>query len=176
MRTDVAFVCERDTRVVRGDIKKSRKPYIEYEGAVYRNEVLARSPDLIGERLTLHVNTDDLRCITAFLPNGAELGVLSAQPPWHRAAHSLETRTAINGMRHKKLLAFTEMDDPMQLYHDHLGREALKKRRGRVRYEKQRRERAAAAATEGSVVNAPAALETPPKALPPVPRKKTVTY
>lgn len=143
-RTDAAFLYLRTVRTVRGDVKKSRKPYIEYEGAVYQHEVLARSPDLIGEKLTLHVNPDDLRLIKAFLPDGSDFGLLSAKAPWHRLPHSLETRTAINRLRHRKLVSFTEMDDPIAIYNDHLAAESLTNKRARPRFEKVRREKASA--------------------------------
>lgn len=172
-RHDAAFLHVRDVRTIRGDVKKSRKPYIEYEYGIYRNEVLARSPDLIGTPLTLHVNPDDLRCIRAFLPNGTELGVLTVQPPWHRMAHSLETRIAINDLRNRKLIAFTEMDDPIQLYHDHLGREALARKRARPRYEKHRREMAQAVASAPAPSPEPRQTSTPVVA---AARRRTVTY
>ncbi len=175
-RDATEFLVHRDVRTVRGNIKKSRRPYIEYENAVYRNEVLSRSPHLIGARLTLHVNRRDLRCIKAFLPNGAELGVLTAQHGWGRTPHSLDTRRAIGSLRNRKLMTLIEMDDPVALYHEHLGRESLTKKRARPRFEKTRRE-AAATPPAPSAPTAPAvssARKAPnrPHAAP----RKTVTY
>ena len=151
-RNDAEFLYERAVRTVRGSLKRSRRPYIEFEGAVYRNEILSRSPELIGQKLALHVNPDDVRCIKAFLPDGNELGILTAAPPWHRTPHSLDTRRAINSQRHKKLIAFTEMDDPIAAYGEQLGREALVKKRARPKYERHRRETEAAAANATPVV------------------------
>src|SRR6185436_8241964 len=106
------------------------------ENVRYQNEVLARSPDLIGTKLTLHVDPDDLRCIKAFLPDGTELGILTAHGAWGRIPHALETRRAIMSLRHRKLIAYTEADDPMQVYHDYLSKEALKKKSARAKYAK----------------------------------------
>lgn len=87
------------TRKVCGDPKRGRRPYIQFEDERYTNEVLARSPDLIGHRLTLVVNTRDLRTVTAFLPNGAELGILTAMGKWSQTPHILATRRAANRRR-----------------------------------------------------------------------------
>mgnify|MGYP001572517706 CR=1 FL=1 len=172
-RNDSAFLYIRDTRTVRGDLKKSRKPYIEYEYGIYRNEVLARSPDLIGTQLVLHVNPDDMRCIKAFLPNGTDLGVLTVQAPWNRTSHSLETRIAVNDLRNRKMIVFTEMDDPVQIYHEHLGREALVKKRARPRYEKHRRElETATSLPTASTLESKWHSETAVQATP----RRTVTY
>ena len=176
-RDAATFLYEHDVRIVRGSLKRSRKPYIEYEGAVYRNEVLARSFDLIGTALTLHVDTDDLRCIKAFLPNGTELGMLSAQGPWARTPHSLETRRAIQSRRHRKLIVFTEMDDAVQIYHDQIGRESLTNKRLRPRYGKTRRDMEKPGDHAAKNAAAIARLHQPtPRPVKTVAPRKTVTY
>lgn len=174
-RSDAAFLYVRDSRTVRGDVKKSRKPYIEFEGAIYQHEVLARSPDLIGSELTLHVNPDDLRLIKAFLPDGSEFGLLSAKAPWHRVPHSLETRTAITKLRHRKLISYTDMDDPIEIYYQYLEHQARTRKRGRLRYEKARRESEATT----SLSNARPGDVTPESAPMPVSeseRRPTLTF
>lgn len=135
-RSDVALYCDRVTRVVRGDLKKGKRPSIELEGVIYRNDVLSRSPNLIGKKLTLHVNGEDLRCVKAFLPDGAELGILTAYGAWGRTPHTLEMRRAINSLRRRKLIKFIEGDDPILVYHDYLAKEALVRKRARPAYAK----------------------------------------
>jgi hypothetical protein len=87
-------------------------------GVRYRNEVLVKTPDLIGVRLDLSVNPDDLRTLTAYLPDGAELGVLTAHGLWGRTPHTFEMREAILELKHKQLLFYTEQQDPIHVYMD----------------------------------------------------------
>lgn len=108
------------SRFVRGNIKTGRRPYIEFEGARYQNDVLARTPDLIGKRLTLSVNPEDLRSLVAYLPDGSELGILTALGFWGRTPHTLEVRKAILALKHRRLLWYTTEQDPIQVYLDYL--------------------------------------------------------
>lgn len=108
------------SRIVRGNIRLGRRPYIEYEGARYQNEVLARTPDLIGKRLTLSINSEDPRSLLAFLPGGSELGILTAHGFWGRTPHTLEVRRAILALKHRRLLWYTTEQDPIQVYLDYL--------------------------------------------------------
>ncbi|HYX72741.1 MAG TPA: hypothetical protein VE732_08220 [Nitrososphaera sp.] len=114
------------SRVVRGNINQGRRPYIEYEGARYQNDVLARTFDLVGTRLKLSVNPEDLRSLVAYLPNGSELGILTARGFWGRTPHTLEVRKAILKLKHRRLLWYTEEQDPIQVYIDYLATRATK--------------------------------------------------
>jgi hypothetical protein len=119
------------TRTVRGKAKSGISPHINYEGARYRNEVLSHSPDLIGKKLTLIVDPSNIHSVTAFLPNGAELGVLTAQGAWGRASHTLKMRKEILDLKYKKLIWYTESDDPVQIYMDYLGKRAIESKTAR---------------------------------------------
>lgn len=127
------------TRVVRGDMKKGRRPYIECEGVRYTNAILARSPELTGKRLRLIVNPENACTVLAFLPNGAELGLLTAHGVWGRIPHTLEARKAINVLRHRKLIYYTETDDPIQIYLTFLAAQALKSKSGAREYARAQR-------------------------------------
>lgn len=107
-------------RIVRGNLRRGRRPYIEFEGVRYQNDVLSRTPDLIGKKLTLIVNPDDVRSLVAYLPNGSEFGTLTATRPWGRTPHTLEIRKAILALRHRRLLWYTAEQDPIQVYLDYL--------------------------------------------------------
>ena len=133
-RNEVALLHERVVRNVRGNPKKGRRPYVEYEGVRYQNIVLARSPGLIDKPLMLYVNEEDLRCLHARLENGADLGVLTAHGGWGRTPHTLAMRRAIMSLRRNKLIAYTDNDDPILVYHDHLANEGIKKKRVRGKY------------------------------------------
>jgi putative transposase len=129
------------TRNVRGDLKTGRRPYIQYEDERYTNEILARSPDLIGAELTLVVDTDNLLTVRAFLPNGAELGVLSATGKWSRTPHSLATRKAANARRVLKVQHQSEPTnaDPVHVMLQQLSVNAESDKRAALKYEKVRR-------------------------------------
>ena len=102
-----------------------RATYIEYEGVRYYHDVLRRSPDLIGQKLTLYVDPEDLRCITAYLSKGEEFGVLTAHGHWGRTPHSLEVRKSINKLRCRRDIFFSETDDPIQVYMAYLAEKVL---------------------------------------------------
>jgi putative transposase len=109
-----------ESAVVRGDRKAGRRPYIQVDRVHYTNPVLATSGHLIGTRLLLEVDEDDMRQVRAFLANGAELGFLKAHGKWGVTKHSRRTRKAINSLITKRLITVTNFDDPMQVYMRHL--------------------------------------------------------
>jgi putative transposase len=118
-------------RQVRGKAASGKRPHINFEGVKYRNDVLSRSPDLVGTKLTLIIDTSDIRSVTAILPNGAEFGKLTAQGAWGRSPHTLEMRKAILALKYKKLIWYTDSDDPIQTYTDFLGKQSIKSKMAR---------------------------------------------
>lgn len=92
-----------EIRTVRGNISTGKRPIINYEGAEYRNDTLAEDYSLVGLKLTFEIDTEDLRIIRAFLPDGSELGLLTARGKWGIIKHSLRQRKAINKLVHEKL-------------------------------------------------------------------------
>ncbi|WP_273853662.1 hypothetical protein [Guptibacillus spartinae] len=126
MREDFAILTIQASRIVRGKFKSGVSPHINYEGVVYRSDVLVKSPDLIGTKLDLLVNTEDLRAVKAFLPDGSELGLLQATGKWFYTKHSLRTRKTINSLRSRKLIHFTNADDPILIYYKYLEEEVSK--------------------------------------------------
>ena len=118
-------------RTVRGSVKSGKRPFINFEGAQYRSEVLSRSPSLIGTKLDLLVNPTDIRVVKAFLPDGAEFGFLTAVGKWGVIPHTLQLRKEINKAKSKKLIHFTESDDPIETYNKHLLLTAKQKKSSR---------------------------------------------
>jgi len=127
-RNELDFFSIRAQRTVTGSVENGKRPYINYEGVSYKNNILARSPDLIGTKLTLYINTEDLRSIKAFLPDGSELGLLTAAGKWGVVEHSIQIRKAINKLRNRKLLNLSLLDDPVEKYYSYLQKEAKNKR------------------------------------------------
>lgn len=130
-RQDLALLHIHVTRHIRGDVAQGKCPYVEFEGVRYYNDVLRHSPELIGERLSLLVDPDDLRCITAFLEDGREFGVLTAHGHWGRTPHSLTVRKAIGKLRTKKMIFYTDHQDPIRVYMDYLSQQAARSKAAR---------------------------------------------
>ncbi|MCS6286765.1 MAG: Mu transposase C-terminal domain-containing protein [Nitrospira sp.] len=128
-RQDLALLNIRVVRCIRGDLKEGKCPYVEFEGVRYYNDLLRRSADLIGHKLSLLVDPDDLRCIRAYFEDGREFGVLTAHGLWGRTPHSLTVRKAINTLRLRKLIFYTDSDDPILVYMKYLSSRAATNKR-----------------------------------------------
>ena len=123
-RQDLALLHIRVVRCIRGDVTQGKCPYVEFEGVRYYNDVLRHSPDLVGEHLSLLVDPDDLRCVTAYLEDGREFGVLTAHGLWGRTPHTLTVRKAIHKLRARKLIFYTDNEDPILVYMNFLNQQA----------------------------------------------------
>ena len=130
-RNEVAFFSMKVERVIKGSKQQGKRPHINYEGVTYHNEILSRSHDLIGEKLSLLVNTEDLRSVQAYLPDGSEFGTLSASGKWGISPHDLKTRKLINKLRNRKLIHVLSEDDPIEILQRHLEAESKKKKSAR---------------------------------------------
>lgn len=107
--------------IVRGGQKSGRRPYIELDRARYTSPVLGQLSVLIGKKIVIEIDDEDLRQVKAYLPTGAELGFLKASGRWAITKHSRKTRQAINRLVHRRMLAVSELDDPVQVYMRYLG-------------------------------------------------------
>lgn len=114
------FLTIEEKRYVRGKLQAGRRPYITYYGVEYRNDVLSELVDFIGEELTLIVNIEDLRLIKAYLPDGTELGLLTAKGKWALQKHSIKIRKVINKLVRLGILRLSSEDDPIEVFHNHL--------------------------------------------------------
>ncbi len=105
---------------VRGGAKDGRRPYIQLDRVHYTSPVLVELGNLIGEKLLVEIDEDDMRQVKAYLKNGAELGFLTAKGRWSTSKHSRRTRKAINSLMSKRVLVVSEFDDPVRAYLAHL--------------------------------------------------------
>ncbi len=87
---------------VRAYLGQGVRPHINLHGVRYSNPVLATSTHLVGRRLQIYMNSEDLRGVRAFLPDGTELGVLTAQGAWGIVPHNLKLRQEIRKSRDAK--------------------------------------------------------------------------
>ncbi|MGC4379219.1 hypothetical protein WD019_20230 [Fictibacillus sp. Mic-4] len=127
-RNEVAFFSMKVERVIKGNRQHRKRPHINFEGVVYHNEILSRSYDLIGTKLTLLVNTEDLRSIHAYLPDGSEFGTLTASGKWGISPHDLKTRRLINKLLNRKIIHVLNEDDPVEILQRYLESESRKKK------------------------------------------------
>lgn len=105
---------------IRGGRSSGRRPYVEIDGARYTNPVLAQCAALVGQKLLIEIDEDDMRFVKAYLMNGAELGFLKAGGRWCITKHSRKTRKIINSLITKKILVISKFDDPIQMYMNYL--------------------------------------------------------
>lgn len=112
--------------VVRGGMRAGRRPYVQIDQVRYTSYVLGQTAALIGKKITVEIDEEDMRQVKAYLPNGAELGFLKASGRWSQSKHSRKTRRAINSLVHRRILVLSEFDDPVQVYLQHLSRSKKK--------------------------------------------------
>lgn len=105
---------------IRGDRENGRRAYIQYERVRYTSDILAKTSGLIGKKISLEVDEDDLRQVKAYLENGSSIGFLKAMGRWSLSKHDLKTRKAINSLASKRIIFLSSGRDPVQVYLDHL--------------------------------------------------------
>lgn len=124
------FTC---TRTVRGGYKKGKKPFVNYQGTEYRNDIISLSDSLVGKTIILEINPEDISRIKAYFSDGSEIGYLTAVGEWSRKSHSLRTRKAAlkfareNGKNKDSLYA------PLSAYEEELKERSKKQRKARTK-------------------------------------------
>lgn len=68
------------------------------------------------KKIIFEVNPKDARIARAYTEDGAELGILKAAPPWNLTPHTLEARRTISNLRERKLIYYSQNDDPIITY------------------------------------------------------------
>lgn len=114
-----SLIVTRRECIVRGGQHSGRRPYIQVDRGKYTSPVLATSSALVGHKLIIEYDHDDdgdYRQVKAFLSNGAELGILSVVGKWSKTRHSRRTRLAINRLLSRRILVWSEFDDPIRAY------------------------------------------------------------
>lgn len=143
----------RIVKTVKGSVEKGRRPYVELLSVRYQNETLAGLPSLIGQEVSLLIDTEDLRFVRAYLPDGSFLGELRAHGQWSVTAHSIRTRRAINAARRGGVIHFSAMQNPVDCWRDHLASQAKKRSAAANEYARLKR--------HGSTQSPPAREEPP---------------
>ena len=101
---------------VRGYLEQGQRPHINFHGVRYTNALLASTGVFLGRELRVYYNSQDLRTVRAFTPDGAEIGVLKAQGAWGEIAHDLKLRQEIIRQRGRKRLSGAMSRDFLHLF------------------------------------------------------------
>jgi putative transposase len=116
-------------RTVTGSVADARRPAIRWLGVRYSNATLKRSFHLVKKKITIWIDTDDLRKVRAFLPDGLELGILDAAGAWGWVPHDLRMRTLLLSLRRRKKIHFSDSQDWRPAYAKYCAKLALKNKR-----------------------------------------------
>lgn len=120
------------TATIRGSLEKGSRPAIKFERQNYTNKVISRDFQLVGKKVLLHVDPNDIRVLEVYLAEtGESLGKICVMGRWRRQPHSLEFRRQINRAIADKRLIVPEGMDPVTAMHDALKRRAAKQGRKR---------------------------------------------
>lgn len=130
-RNDINFFSLRAHRVVQGSKQSGKRPYINYEGVQYTSSLLSKNFSLVGTKLIIEVNIDDITVLKVFLPDGEELDYIRARGPWCKKSHSLKTRKVINRLVREGKLKFDDSDCIIDVFERHLEEKANYKKTAR---------------------------------------------
>lgn len=81
--------------------KDHNRVCVRFVGARYYNEVLASAYLLVGKRVMISADSDDLRRVECFLEDGSSIGKLIVEKRWRETRHSLTTRREIIRLQNK---------------------------------------------------------------------------
>jgi len=112
-------------RQVKGCLEQGRRPYIHYKHERYSSPEFSRDFSMINEKLTILINTEDLRSVVAYRQDGSKYGVLNCSGYWGTVQHSLKLRDAINKFKRERYFHYTEDEDPMDAFQAFLEANAI---------------------------------------------------
>lgn len=94
----------------------SRRPYINFLHVRYRNDIIASNKELVGAKIIIAVDPDDLRYVLAYLESGEELGFLQAEGDWGHIPHTIETRKDFFKKENKQLRGKVNKENSLSTY------------------------------------------------------------
>ena len=131
----------------------------------YTNAVLASTALLLGRKLRLYYNSQDLRTVRAFADDGAEIGVLKAQGAWGEIVHDLKLRQEVVRLRGRKHLAGAMNHEGLSQFIEDKLAKAKRSRRGASELAQTLRALAAAPTSMSATASATATPPTTPAEL-----------
>lgn len=109
---------------------KGTRPFVRVDRGVYTNPNLANAWHLIGKKLFLSIDEDDMRWIRAsVVDSGLELGVLALSGQWGKTAHTRAMRKEINRLIRCRAFSIPPGSDPIQEYLQYLSSKARQETR-----------------------------------------------
>lgn len=138
-RSDVKFFTYQVNREVKGSRTNGTRPYINFMGERYTSSLLAKNFSLIGEKLIIEVNIDDISVVKAYLNDGQELDYLKVKGPWSKDPHSLKTRKTINRLVRENKLRFDDDVSPVEAFGKYLEEKSETQKKYRNELATQRR-------------------------------------
>lgn len=129
-----------EIKTIRGSVKNGKRPYITYKGTEYRNDILSQSMRLIGQKLIIDINPDDISTIRGFFEDGTELGILTAVGEWGRRSHSLKTREEAMKLANYNKQKNNPFYAPLTELENELNERATSERRARTKAARMRAE------------------------------------
>lgn len=98
-------------RIVRSNNKQGNFPHISYLNCKYTSSTLLISKHLVGKRVRIIVNANDLREIEVYTLDGLYFGKLQVEKKWRLTPHNITVRKAINKLiRDGKIRAINQID------------------------------------------------------------------
>ncbi len=126
MRHKINFLEKHIEVTVKGNVKKGIRPYINYKNARYTGPLLSISPEMIGQKIIITPNIDDMREAQAYHTDGIECDSLKAMGPFGEFAHDDKTRDVINKLIRQGRLTRAQMNDPIRALLDFYAKKAVK--------------------------------------------------
>ncbi|MDM0116815.1 Mu transposase C-terminal domain-containing protein [Variovorax sp. J22R133] len=147
---------------VHGNLGRGERPYITFFNVRYTSEWLAQRSGLIGQRLRIHYDENDLRRVRASTQDGQVLEDLLASGAWRHEPHSLWVRQEVFRAKRRRQLEFGTGDNPIEAFLALRRMDAAKRRRSASDIAQVQRERKTASAKAKARVN-----PTPPSSVEP---------
>lgn len=116
-------------RRVKGNLDQGRRPFIHYKHERYSSPDLSRDFSMVNEKVTILINTEDLRSVVIYRQDGSKYGVLTCSGYWGTVQHSLKLRDAINKFKRQRYFHYTEEEDPMDAFQAFLEENAINDRK-----------------------------------------------
>lgn len=132
-----------ELKIIRGNVKNGKRPYITFKGVEYRNDILSQSIGLIGQKIIIEINPDDIRTLVGYFEEETKIGILTATGEWGRKSHSLKTREEALRMANYNKKNHNPFYAPLSEYENELNKRAESERRSRtkaarIHYEQQK--------------------------------------
>ena len=79
-------------RTIHGGYRSGKQPHISYMGVTYHAFETPLDMALIGQKVSVEINPEDISMVAIYDEDGNKLGTLIASGEWGRYPHSLKTR------------------------------------------------------------------------------------